>query len=236
MASLDKILIIIPTYNEVENIQPLVATIFQVMEQAEILFVDDNSQDGTKAEIAKAQKRFAPRIHLLERAGKLGLGTAYVAGFQWALARGYDAVIEMDADLSHNPAYLEDMVRHLQQADGVIGSRYVEGGGTKNWSWVRKLISRSGSWYARFVLGVKLRDMTGGFNGWRREVLEKIGVADIRSEGYAFQAELKYRALRHGFRLVEFPIVFVDRRAGYSKMSARIVVEAMYRMWQIRGI
>lgn len=231
-----KTLIIIPTYNEVENIQAITALTFQVSSDFQILFVDDNSQDGTRDEIAKVSARFPGKIHLLPRAGKLGLGTAYVAGFRWGLERGFDVLIEMDADLSHNPVYLTDMLERLQRADGVIGSRYVEGGGTKNWSWLRKLISRGGSLYSRMVLGLAVRDLTGGFNGWHRRVLEAINIDAIQSEGYAFQVELKYRALKKGFRLEEFPIIFVDRRAGYSKMSSRIVLEAILRMWSLRRL
>lgn len=231
-----KTLIIIPTYNEVENIQAITALTFQVSSEFQILFVDDNSQDGTRDEIAKMSARFPGQIHLLPRAGKLGLGTAYVAGFGWGLERGFDVLIEMDADLSHNPIYLTEMLARLQHVDGVIGSRYVAGGGTKNWSWLRKLISRGGSLYARMVLGLNVRDLTGGFNGWNRRVLEAINIDSIQSEGYAFQVELKYRALKKGFRLEEFPIVFVDRRAGYSKMSSRIVFEAILRMWSLRQL
>ncbi len=231
-----KTLIIIPTYNEVENVQAITALTFQVSSDFQILFVDDNSQDGTRDEIAKMSARFPGKIHLLARSGKLGLGTAYVAGFRWGLARDFDVFVEMDADLSHNPVYLTDMLACLTRVDGVIGSRYVPGGGTKNWSWIRKLISRGGSLYSRLVLGLRVRDLTGGFNGWHRRVLENINIDAIQSEGYAFQVELKYRALKKGFHLEEFPIIFVDRRAGYSKMSSRIVFEAILRMWSLRGL
>lgn len=227
-------LIIVPTYNEEENVPALVATIFQEAPSVHVLFVDDNSRDGTRAEIAKAEQRYPGRIFLYPRPGKLGLGTAYIAGFRWALEREYDAIIEMDADLSHDPKYLPEMLKRLERADGVIGSRYVAGGGTRNWSLVRRLISTGGSRYARTILGLRIHDLTGGFNGWRREVLKGIDIDAVRSEGYAFQVELKYRAVKRGFKLEEFPIIFVDRRAGHSKMSARIVFEAMLRMWALR--
>jgi dolichol-phosphate mannosyltransferase len=162
------------------------------------------------------------------------MGTAYVAGFSWALERDYDAVVEMDADLSHDARALPTLVGLLSDADVVIGSRYVPGGGTENWSRLRLAISRFGSFYARGILGLPIRDLTGGFNAWHRRVLEALPLDRVRSEGYSFQIELKLRAARAGFRLVETPIVFVDRRAGQSKMSWRIIIEAMVRVWWLR--
>ncbi|HEX4924702.1 MAG TPA: polyprenol monophosphomannose synthase [Bdellovibrionales bacterium] len=227
-------LVIIPTYNERENIAPLVEAIASYGRGIHILVVDDNSPDGTAKEVERLQVRF-PQLHLLLRAEKKGLGRAYIAGFHWGLERGYDALIEMDADFSHRP---EDLIKIVETLEGgapfVVGSRYVSGGGTVNWGLGRKLLSRGGSFYAGAILGYPLKDWTGGFNGWRREVLEAIGLDNIRSDGYSFQVELKYRALRAGFKGREVPIIFEDRRVGESKMSLMIVFEAFYRVWKIR--
>jgi dolichol-phosphate mannosyltransferase len=173
-------------------------------------------------------------LHILNRSGKQGLRAAYVAGFNWGISNNFDYLIEMDADFSHNPDILPKMIASLDQADAVVGSRYVEGGGTSNWNFFRKLISRSGSLYARTILGLRIRDLTGGFNGWRRKTLQGIDLQSLKSDGYAFQIELKYRASKRGFRVVEIPIVFVERRAGASKMSGRIFLEAIHRVWAIR--
>jgi dolichol-phosphate mannosyltransferase len=180
------------------------------------------------------QDRNPGLVHLLEREGKKGMGTAYLAGFAWALERDYDAVVEMDADLSHDPRALPTLIGLLPDADVVIGSRYVPGGGTEDWSRLRMAISRFGSFYARVILGLPIRDLTGGFNGWKRRVLETLPLDQVRSEGYSFQIELKLRAARAGFRLVETPIVFIDRRVGQSKMSWKIVAEAVVRVWLLR--
>lgn len=233
-----KFLIVIPTYNEIQNLKGLIEAVFQVVDskahlfgvkEVNILVVDDNSPDGTGKladEIAKKE----PRVSVLHRTQKNGLGKAYVAGFAWALDRGYDAICEMDADFSHNPTYLPEFWRLLKDYDVVMGSRYVDGGGVRNWGIGRKLISRGGSLYAQTILGMKTNDMTGGFNAWRRQVLEAVDLSTLRSEGYAFQIELKWRAWKKGFKLIEFPILFEDRTAGKSKMSKRIIVEAMMRV------
>jgi len=229
-----KTLVVIPTYQEAENIDELVASTWKHAPDVELLFVDDNSKDGTRELIEKHQALHRARIHTIYRPSKLGLGTAYVAAFKWALERDYDAVVEMDADLSHDPAHLPRMLELLREVDVAIGSRYVAGGGTRNWGLMRKTISRFGGLYARVILGLEINDLTGGFNGWRRRVLEAIPLDSIESEGYSFQIELKYRAARAGFELREFPIVFVDRRVGQSKMSNSIVLEAMLRVWAMR--
>lgn len=228
------VLIIVPTFNEVLNIRRLVDRILVAASHAHILFVDDNSGDGTQAAILTAQERYQGRIFLKTRPGKMGLGSAYVEGFRWGLEHGYQKLIEMDADFSHDPAYLPTMIAQLGTTDVVIGSRYVAGGGTVNWSLSRKLISRFGSLYAKLVLGLPIFDCTGGFNGWQRKVLETVDLGRIRSDGYAFQIELKYRANRAGFKLREFPIVFKDRRAGASKMTSSIVLEAIWKIWLFR--
>lgn len=237
-----KFLIVIPTYNEIQNLAGLMESIFHVvdskaalygMEKVDVLVVDDNSPDGT-GQLADELAKKNPRISVLHRQAKNGLGKAYVAGFAWALDRDYDAICEMDADFSHNPAYLPDFWRLLKDNDVVIGSRYVEGGGVRNWGTGRKVISRGGSFYARAILGMNVQDMTGGYNAWKRQVLEKVDISALRSEGYAFQIELKWRAWKKGFRLAEFPIIFEDRTQGKSKMSKRIVVEAMLRVAGMR--
>lgn len=229
-----KALVVVPTYYEAENVDELLEGIFSKAPWVEVLFVDDGSRDGTVERIVAAQGRHPGRIHLLRRPAKLGLGTAYVAGFRWALERGYEAMVEMDADLSHDPRHLPTLLALLDDHDVAIGSRYVPGGGTANWNALRRFISRFGSLYAKLALGMGVHDLTGGFNAWRREVLETIDPGVVRSEGYAFQIELKYRAARAGFRLVETPILFVDRQAGRSKMSWRVVLEGMLRVWTLR--
>ena len=226
-------LVIIPTYNERENISSIVPAVRAAVPEAEILVVDDNSPDGTQDVVRDLQSR-DPRVHLLGRAGKEGLGKAYLAGFGWGLEREYDALVQMDADLSHRPADLSALLSGLEGKDFAMGSRWVRGGATVNWSFFRKIISRGGSLYARQILRYAVRDWTGGFNAWKAGTLRKIGLDSVRSEGYSFQIELKYRALRLGFAGVEVPIIFEDRRVGQSKMSSRIVIEALYRVWGLR--
>jgi dolichol-phosphate mannosyltransferase len=227
-------LIVVPTYNERDNVRGVAERLLAGLPGAELLFVDDNSPDGTGAlldELAAAE----PRIHVMHRAGKLGLGTAYVEGFGWGLARGYEFLFEMDADGSHDPQYLPAMLALAEDgADVVVGSRYVPGGGTVNWGLGRRLLSRGGSLYARTILGIDVRDVTAGFICWRRAALEAIDLATIGSNGYSFQIEMKYRALKKGLRLVETPIVFVDRRVGQSKMSRTIFAEALLKVWALR--
>lgn len=233
-----KFLIVIPTYNEIQNLKGLTESVFQVVDskahlygvtKVDVLIVDDNSPDGT-GKLAEEISKADSRVSVLHRSQKNGLGKAYVAGFAWALDRDYDAVCEMDADFSHNPTYLPEFWRLLKDHDVVMGSRYVDGGGVKNWGVTRKFISRGGSIYARSILGMPVQDMTGGYNAWRRKVLEAVDISTLRSEGYAFQIELKWRAWKKGFKLIEFPILFEDRTAGKSKMSKRIIIEAMLRV------
>jgi dolichol-phosphate mannosyltransferase len=227
-------LIIVPTYNERDNLPEIVAAVHRELPQADILVVDDNSPDGTGAvadEIAAQDKQ----VSVLHRAGKLGLGTAYIAGFRHALARDYQFIFEMDCDFSHDPRYLPVMLQHARDgADLVLGSRYVDGGGTVNWGPMRKVISRGGSLYARTILGVGVHDLTGGFKCFRRRVLETLDLDAVSAQGYGFQIEMTYRAIRHGFRVEEVPIVFVDRRVGQSKMSKKIFLEALTLVWKLR--
>jgi dolichol-phosphate mannosyltransferase len=226
-------LIVVPTYNERENVEDVVKHFLAPVPFAHLLFVDDNSPDGT-GEILDRLAAADERIHVMHRPGKLGLGTAYREGFRWGLDRGYELLFEMDADFSHDPTYLPRMVELAADADVVVGSRYVDGGGTRNWGLVRKLISRGGSLYARTILGVKVRDVTAGFICWRRSALEAIDLDRIESNGYSFQIEMKYRAISAGLRVIETPIVFVDRRVGHSKMSRKIFAEAMAMVWKLR--
>ena len=229
-------LIIIPTYNEKENLGPLLEAIYEIRPDIHVLVVDDNSPDGTGqlvAEWAEAPQ-YEGRLFLLRRAGKLGLGTAYIAGFRWALARSYRRILEMDADFSHNPRYLPDLLAAAEEADLVLGSRYVPGGGVKNWGFWRRFLSRGGSLYARVLLGLPYQDLTGGFKCFRREVLETLDLGAVRSHGYSFQIELTYRAHCKGFKIKEVPIVFEDREVGKSKMSKHIFLEAVLMVWKLR--
>ena len=232
--------IVIPTYNEAENLPGIVAAVRAAMPTAvsgvaaSILVVDDNSPDGT-GDIADGLVAAHPDMHVLHRAGKAGLAAAYVAGFGRALAAGADYVLEMDADFSHEPADLPRLLEAARAgADVVIGSRYVRGGGVDGWSRDRQLLSRLGGFYARAVLGSSIRDLTGGFKCFRAEALRAIGLEDLAAEGFAFQVETTYRAGRAGLRIVEVPIVFHERRAGRSKMSPAIAVEALWRVPELR--
>jgi dolichol-phosphate mannosyltransferase len=225
-----KTLIIIPTYNEIENIQRLIDEIFHYVDShTHILVCDDNSPDGT-GELVDVISQNNPRVHVIHRPKKMGLGTAYVTGFKYALENGYDVVFEMDSDFSHDPKYLPIFQQEIEKYDAVIGSRYIEGGGVLNWGLGRKILSRGGSLYARLILGVPVRDLTGGYNCWRRAVLEAIDINSIKSDGYSFQIEMKYKAYLKGFRLKEIPIIFEDRYLGKSKMNKKIVLEAIYRV------
>jgi dolichol-phosphate mannosyltransferase len=227
-------LIVIPTYNEIENIKKLVTEIFQQVDaQTHVLICDDNSPDGT-GDLADVLAESNPRVHVIHRPRKMGLGTAYVAGFRYALDNGYDVVFEMDSDFSHDPKYLPLFQQEIEKCDAVIGSRYVAGGGVLNWGLGRRILSRGGSVYARMLLGMPFQDLTGGFNCWRRSVIEAIGPGALKSDGYAFQIEMKYKAFKKGFRIKEIPIVFEDRYLGQSKMNKKIVVEAMYRVLLMR--
>jgi dolichol-phosphate mannosyltransferase len=227
-------LVIIPTYNERDNLGPITAAALAADARVDVLVVDDNSPDGT-GELADQLAAAEPRLRVLHRPRKEGLGRAYLQAFRWALEQGYAYVLEMDADFSHDPRYLPGLLDAAEQgADLVLGSRYVPGGGTVNWGLLRRLISRGGSLYARSILGVSIRDLTGGFKCFSRRVLEGLDLDQVVSTGYGFQIELTYRALRKGFRVVEVPIVFEDRRVGQSKMSRRIFVEAMTMVWKLR--
>jgi dolichol-phosphate mannosyltransferase len=230
----DGVWVILPTYNEAENLEGIVAAILeQLPESGRVLVVDDNSPDGT-GEIADRLAEGNERIAVVHRAVKEGLGPAYLAGFRVALEAGAERIVEMDADFSHDPAYLPQLIEATESADLAIGSRYVPGGGVTDWGPLRRLISRGGSTYARLALGVPTRDLTGGFKCFRRIVLETIELETIQARGYAFQVETTYRAIKAGFRVVEVPIVFKDRADGRSKMSKAIVAEAIWRVPAMR--
>lgn len=227
-------LVIIPTYNERENLEPISTAVLKADPRVDILVVDDNSPDGT-GKLADELAAKEPRLRVLHREKKQGLGRAYLHAFRWALEHGYQYIIEMDADFSHDPRYLPGLLdTAMGGADIALGSRYVEGGGTVNWGVGRQLISQGGSLYARTILGVKIRDLTGGFKCFNRRVLEAIDLDAVQSSGYAFQIELTYRALKKGFTVKEIPIVFEDRRVGQSKMSKKIFAEAVRMVWKLR--
>jgi glycosyltransferase involved in cell wall biosynthesis len=229
-------LVVIPTFNEAGSIEEVVGRVVAADPRVDVLVVDDSSPDGTGklvGELAATE----PRVRLLERPAKQGLGAAYRAGFAWGLGRGYEALVEMDADLSHPPERLPALLDGLGRADLVIGSRYVAGGRTENWSRVREAISRGGNLYVRVALGVPIHDCTAGYRAYRREVLEALPVGAVQSNGYCFQVEMAHRAWREGFRVAEVPITFTERTAGVSKMSRRIVAEALWRVtvWALTG-
>lgn len=227
-------LVIVPTYNESQNIPTLLRAVLDADPRLEVLVVDDNSPDKT-GDIVAAIGVEEPRVHLLRRPGKMGLGTAYRDGFRWALARDYELIFEMDADFSHSPSHLTEFLKAAEAADFVLGSRYLNGKVTVvNWPISRLLLSYGANIYARIVTGMKLWDATGGFKCFHRRVLEAIDLGDVRSNGYAFQIEMSFRAMRKGFKPIEIPIVFTDRTEGESKMSGHIVREAIFMVWRLR--
>jgi dolichol-phosphate mannosyltransferase len=229
-----KTLIILPTYNEIENLQPLVEGVL-ARGPYDILVVDDNSPDGTGELADRLAKKHRDRVRVLHRVSKEGIGRAYIAGFKWGLEQGYDVIFEMDADFSHNPAHLSQFVREIEAgADLVLGSRNIKGGGTRNWSIIRQIISKGGSLYAQMILFSPYRDLTSGFKAFRREVLEALDLEKVHSNGYSFQIEVTHRAHQMGFKIKETPIIFHDRKVGTSKMTGKIVLEAMLVVWRIR--
>jgi dolichol-phosphate mannosyltransferase len=227
-------LVIVPTYNERDNLPRIVPMILAQDDRLQVLVVDDGSPDGT-GDIADAIAAAEPRVHVMHRAGKLGLGTAYIAGFRWAIERGFDWVFEMDADFSHDPGHLPQFIEALADYDIVLGSRYLHGRVTVvNWPMGRLLLSWSANRYAGFVTGLPVADATGGFKAFRRTALELIPLDRVESEGYSFQIEMSFRAWKLGLRITEIPIVFTDRSLGESKMSKRIVREAIWKVWKLR--
>ena len=230
------VLVVVPTYDEADNIEAITGRLLAAVPSAHLLVVDDASPDGT-GKIADELASDDERVHVLHRAGKGGLGAAYTAGFAWARERGYDVVVEMDADGSHAPEQLPRLLAALEHADLVLGSRWVEGGEVVNWPRSRELLSRGGNAYTRLVLRLPLRDATGGYRAYRREVLDALPLGDVASQGYCFQVDLAWRAWQAGYEVVEVPITFVERERGESKMSRSIVLEALWRVtvWGLRG-
>ncbi len=229
-----KIIVIIPTYNEVENISRLIDILFKLqLNQLDVLVVDDNSPDGT-SELVKKLATENPRIYLIQREGKLGLGTAYVRGFKYAIEHAYDFIVQMDADFSHDPSEIKNFMSTIANYDLVLGSRYIVGVNVVNWPLSRLLLSYGANLYTRLITQMPIKDSTGGFKCFRRVVLEAIQLDNIKSDGYAFQIEMNYKAWKKGFRIKEIPIVFVDRIAGSSKMSKRIIREAALMVWKLK--
>ncbi len=228
-----KTVIISPTYNESKNISTLIKYIFSLPGGYHLLIIDDNSPDGTADIVRDLQNRY-PHLHLKQRDRKRGLGTAYVMGFQWALEKGFDSIVQMDADMSHDPMEIPAMVQLLENYDLVIGSRYQGGVSVVNWPIRRLILSYGANLYTRLVTGMPFRDATGGYKAWRASVLSQIDLESVRSEGYSFQIEMNFRTWHKGFRVVEHPIIFIDRTVGESKMSRKIMVEAMFMVWRFR--
>ncbi len=226
---LGRIVVIIPTFNERESLAAIVGRVRSSVPEVEILIIDDNSPDGTGA-IADELAAAEPKVQVMHRLGKEGLGAAYLAGFSWALQNSFDVVVEMDADGSHQPEQLPRLLAALRGADLVLGSRWIAGGGTENWSKGREILSRGGNFYTRTMLGVPLHDATGGYRAFRADTLRKLDLHDVASQGYCFQVDLAWRAVQRGLVVTEVPITFVERAAGTSKMSQRIVVEALWRV------
>ncbi len=233
MAHTQRALIIFPTYNERDNIEKIVHAVLPLDPRIHVLIVDDNSPDGT-GEIADQLASEEDKVNVLHRQNKEGLGKAYIAGFKWAIERNYDFIFEMDADFSHGPEYIRDFLREIQHNDLVIGSRYISGVNVINWPMSRLLLSYYANVYTRIITGLPLRDATGGFKCFRREVLETVNLDDINASGYSFQIEVSMRTWKKGFKIIEIPIVFVDRVAGTSKMSKKIMREAIWMVWLLR--
>lgn len=228
-----KSLVIIPTYNEMENLPELIPIVLSQDDSIDILIVDDKSSDGTAQYVLEQQKSNS-RLHLIQRERKLGLGTAYIAGFRYALANGYDYIFEMDADFSHEPKEIPHFLKAIEENDLVLGSRYIDGVRVLNWPMKRLLLSYFASVYTRIITGMPIKDATGGFKCFRRKVLESIDLDNVRSNGYSFQIEMTFKAYKKGFKIKEIPIVFMDRVKGKSKMSKKIVREAVLMVWKLR--
>lgn len=231
---MSKSIVIIPTYNEKENVEKMIRKVFSYQEDFHILIVDDNSPDGTAAIVKQLQTEYPERLHLEQRAGKLGLGTAYIHGFKWSLQKDYEYIFEMDCDFSHNPDDLSRLLKANQQIKGIsIGSRYCKGGKVSNWPWDRILMSYFASIYVRIILFINIKDTTAGFMCYHRDVLSTIKLDNITFKGYAFQICMKYAAVKHKFKITEVPITFIDRQFGESKMSSSIFKEAFLGVWKM---
>jgi len=234
-----KLLIIIPTYNEIENIQVIIREVFRCVsdnEQCDILIVDDNSPDKSADAVKALQNEYGNRLFLLLREGKKGFASAYIDGYSWGIEKSYDCFLDMDADFSHDPKYIMTMLENIKKYDFVIGSRNINGGKIEGWPFWRHILSKGGSLYSRIILGCPIKDLTGGYNMWRKETIEGIELNTIISEGYSFQIEKKYRAYKKRYKYIEIPIVFKDRAYGISKMSKKIFFEALINVWKIKYI
>ncbi len=229
-----KTLIISPTYNECENIAELIRKVNEINREYHLLIVDDNSPDGTGDIVEELQHRLFPNVYLERRPGKAGLGTAYKFGFKWALERDYDIIVQMDADGSHEVNAIPDMIDELEKKDLIIGSRYIQGVSVVNWPIRRLMLSYGANLYSRIITGLPVKDATGGFKAWKREVLASIDIDSVRSQGYSFQIEMNFRAWLKGFSIGEYPIIFIDRTVGESKMSKAIMIEAIFMVWRLR--
>ncbi|HJM11688.1 MAG TPA: polyprenol monophosphomannose synthase [Candidatus Marinimicrobia bacterium] len=229
-----KTLIISPTYNESENIAELIRKVNEINREYHLLIVDDNSPDGTGDIVEELQHRLFPNVYLERRPGKAGLGTAYKFGFKWALERDYDIIVQMDADGSHEVNAIPDMIDELEKKDLIIGSRYIQGVSVVNWPIRRLMLSYGANLYSRIITGLPVKDATGGFKAWKREVLASIDIDSVRSQGYSFQIEMNFRAWLKGFSIGEYPIIFIDRTVGESKMSKAIMIEAIFMVWRLR--
>jgi len=228
-----KAIVVIPTYNESKNIVRIIDKIFSVHDEIDILVVDDNSPDGT-GKLVKDKMQVSDRIHIIEREGKMGLGTAYLAGFKYAIEKGYDYIMEMDADFSHNPEEIPNFLKYIQEYDVVLGSRYIKGVNVVNWPLKRLLLSYFANLYTRIITGMDVKDATGGFKCFRATALSKINFDEVKSNGYSFQIEMTYRLWKKGAKVKEIPIIFVDRLEGESKMSKKIVYEAIFMVWKLK--
>ncbi len=234
MKNLSKTLVLLPTYNEIKNLEEIISSILHYLPSTHILVIDDSSPDGTGLLADRLSQEKPDQVFVLHRHSKEGLGRAYIAGFQWALEKDYEFIFEMDADFSHDPRYLPLLLQIAQNADLALGSRYIEGGGVKGWAWHRRLLSLCGNFYVRSVLGMKIRDLTGGFKCFRRKVLQSLDFKTIKSNGYLFQIEMSYFSFQKGFKIEEMPIIFEERRAGFSKMNHKIVWEALLNVWRLK--
>lgn len=233
-SAIERVLIIMPTYNERDNIEHIVPAVLEVDSRIDVLIIDDNSPDGT-GKIADELTDKYNRVKVFHRHGKLGLGTAYVIGFKYAIEQGYDFIFEMDADFSHDPKYIRDMISTAEEGyDLVIGSRWIDGGGIENWPKRREFLSRWASKYVHLITGLPVSDATAGFQAFRRAVLEEIHPETLKSDGYSFQIETKFRVWRNGFRIKEIPIIFRDRKHGESKISRHIIIEALFMVWRLK--
>jgi len=228
-------LVIIPTYNEIENIIPLITSVFEVSPESNILVVDDNSPDGTGAAVEKIAEG-KPALHIMKRGGKLGGASAFLEGFSWGISNSFDILLAMDADFSHDPKYIPAMLKEIENADLVIGSRNVPGGGIENRSLFRNILTKFGALYCRVLLKCPIKDFTGGYNMWRKNTLEKIGLNEVVCRGYSFQIEMKYKSYKKGCRITEIPIIFPDRKKGQSKMSGSFLLKALGDVWKIRKL